>query len=345
MNASGVRNGWRRLLPGLLVSGLAVLLLAIAVDWPATIDAWRGAQLWVVFPAFLLALAAMFTRALAWRRLMGNAVPTIRCFWNLNISYLLNGLLPLRIGDVVRAYLISRKKDGEPAGITTGAALSAVALERMFDLAFTCVLVLSVFPFFAGAEWSGRVLLSVFGLTLMFFLALLVLGSCRLRIMNAAAGIVVRIPFLRPLLDPLDHFLNGLTEVRDLRRSVPAFLWIVVTILLWVGVYWIVLRGFFPEASVYWGLLALIGGLIGVAMPSGPSSLGVFEGSVTVVLTMGGLSRDAAFAYAIAIHLYNIVVLSLLGALGLMVERRSLGSILAAARPAGNPSTERPCAS
>jgi uncharacterized membrane protein YbhN (UPF0104 family) len=109
---------------------------------------------------------------------------------------------------------------------------------------------------------------------------------------------------------------------------------------LWAAEYWIVLRGFFPAAPVYWGLLSLVGGLIGVALPSAPSSLGVFEGFVTVVLTMGGLSRDSALAYAIAIHLLNIVALSALGALGLVLEGQSLGSILAAAKPSEEAAAE-----
>jgi uncharacterized protein (TIRG00374 family) len=330
-----LKNKLLRLLPGLLVSIAAILLLAFAVDWRKTSDAWKDAQLWVLAPALLLIVCAMFTRALAWRCLLGGGVALGRCFWNLNISYLLNGLLPFRLGDVARAYLISREKGGVPANVTAGTALSAVALERMFDLAFTCVLVLSIFPFIAGMEWGGQVLLSALGLALVFFLALFFLGSCRVRILKIAAGMVEKIPFLRPLLMLLDHFLNGLAEVRNLRRSVPAFLWIVVTMLLWAGEYWVVLRGFFPGASVYWGMLSLVGGLIGVALPSAPSSLGVFEGFVTVVLSMGGLSRDAALAYAIAIHVLNIVALSTLGALGLAVEGQSLGAILAATRPEG----------
>jgi uncharacterized protein (TIRG00374 family) len=340
MKPAGRWNRALRILPGFLVSLLAVVLLAFIVDWRKTVDAWREAQLWVIAPALLCIVCAMFTRAMAWRRLMGDAVPLGRCFWNLNISYLLNGILPFRLGDVARAYLISRGRKGAPAGVSAGAALSAVALERMFDLAFTCVLVLSIFPLIAGADWGGRILLTAFGLALAFFLTLFLLGSSRTRILGVTAQATEKMPFLRPLAGLLEHFLDGLAEVRNLRRSVPAFLWIVVTMLLWAAEYWFVLRGFFPEASVYWGLLSLVGGLIGVALPSAPSSLGVFEGAVTAVLAMGGLGQDSAIAFAIAIHLLNIVALSTLGALGLLVEGQSLGSILALAKPAGRPAAE-----
>ncbi|MBN1439965.1 MAG: flippase-like domain-containing protein [Anaerolineales bacterium] len=332
MNPADRRRRWLRFLPGLLVSVLAVAALALAVDWSKTVDAWRQAQLWVLAPAMALAAGAMLTRAAAWRCLMGDAVPLGRCFWVLNISYLMNGILGFRIGDVIRPYLISRGRDGAPAKVTAGAALSAVALERSFDLAFTCVLVLCIFPWIAGMEWGGAVLLSAAGMAAAVFGGLFLLASSRSRLTALAARAAERFPRIRPLLEPLDHFLIGLAEIRNLRRSVPAFLWIILTMVLWGAVYWVVLRGFFPDASVFWGLLSLIGGLIGVALPSSPSSLGVFEGSVTVVLTMSGLARDTAVAYAIAVHMLNIAWLSALGALGLIVERQSLGSILAAAK-------------
>jgi uncharacterized protein (TIRG00374 family) len=323
-----------RLLPGFIISILAIVVLAFAVDWRKTVEAWSRAQLWVLVPAIVLIVCAMLTRAIAWRWLMGNAVPLGRCFWILNISYLISGILGFRLGDVARPYLISRSKDGVPAKVTAGAALSAVALERMFDLAFTCVLVLSIFPLIAGMEWGSTVLWSALAMAAVFFLGLFLLGSARAWISGLALRAAEKFPLIRPVLNPLDHFLGGLADVRNLRRSVPAFLWIIVTMLLWASVYWIVLRGFFPEASVYWGLLSLVGGLIGVALPSSPSSLGVFEGTVTVVLTMSGMARDTVIAYAIAIHMLNIAALSALGALGLLVEGQSLGSILAAAKPA-----------
>jgi uncharacterized protein (TIRG00374 family) len=337
MNAAPAqrRKGLLRLLPGLLISAAAILVLVFVVDWRKTAEAWSQARLWVLAPAVVLIGLSMFTRAVAWRTLMGDAAPLGRSFWILNISYLLNGILGFRIGDVARAYLISRDKDGAPAKVTAGAAFSAVALERMFDLAFTCILVLCIFPMIAGMAWGGQVLLSAAGMAAVFFLALFLLGFARARIYALAVRAADRIPMIRRFLVPLDHFLAGLARVRNLRTSVPAFFWIIVTMLLWAADYWIVLRGFFPEAPLYWGLLSLLGGLIGVALPSSPSSLGVFEGTVTVVLTMSGMAAEAAIAYAIAIHMLNIAVLSLLGVLGLIVQRESLGSILAAARPAG----------
>ncbi len=364
MNGQQRRRRILRILPGLILGAAAVIALARVVNWPDTVSAWSRAQLWVLVPALILAVTAMLTRAIAWRYLMGNAVPLRRCFWVLNISYLLNNILPWRLGDVVRAYLISRDKGSVPAAplatpdqnavsrtsagttppsnsgktvpttISAGTALSAVALERMFDLTFTLILVISIFPLIAGVPLGGQVLLSAFGLAFVFFLALFLAGILSPWILRTAEAAVGRIPLLRPMLSPLGYFLDGLKRVRDIRYSLPAFIWIGITMLLWAAEYWVVMSGFFADVPLYWGLLSLVGGLIGAALPSPPGSVGVYEAVVVLVLGMSGLAREAIVAFTIAIHVFNIVVLSGLGTLGLLIERQSLGGILAQSQSA-----------
>jgi uncharacterized membrane protein YbhN (UPF0104 family) len=348
MKASGRGNRILRLLPGLLLSAVAIFALIVQVDWRETFRALGRADLRVMGPAVALIPCAMLTRAVAWRCLMRNTVPLRKAFWVLNISYMLSGFLPFRLGDVARAYLVSRPEGGDAGGsgaenagvksasplVSGGTALSAVAIERTFDMIFAAMLVLLVFPAFSGNAASGGWLISSVGLAALGFLALLLLGAWSARIMHAAEGLAGRIPILRPALKPLEHFLEGLRQVRDLRYSLPAFLWLAVTLLLWAAEYWIVLRGFFPTAPVYWGLLSLVGGLIAVALPASPSSLGVYELSMTVILTAGGLARESAVAYAISLHVLNIIALSLLGLLGLVAERQSMGSILSVAQKA-----------
>jgi uncharacterized protein (TIRG00374 family) len=345
MTAARTGNRFLRILPGLLISLVAIIALIWEVNWRETFQAWGRAQLWVLVPAAVLIVAAMLTRAAAWRCLMRNAVPLRKSFWVLDISYMLNGFLPFRLGDIGRAYLVSRPEAGEsrnaasgsaPA-VAAGTALSAVALERVFDLIFTALFILLIFPALLGKVGNRWILISSIGLAVAGFVALLVLGSLHARILQAAGGAAEKMPFLRAVLGPLENFLDGLRRMRELRYSLPAFLLIGATMMLWAGEYWIVLRGFFPSASAYLGLLALVGGLLGVALPSSPSSLGVFEVAVTLVLTAGGLSRETAVAYALSIHMMNILSLNLLGLLGLLAERQSLGSILAATQPAVDP--------
>jgi glycosyltransferase 2 family protein len=345
------RNQFLRLLPGIVLSVIAIIALIWQVNWRQTLQAWASAHLWVIAPAVAFIAAAMFTRAVAWRLLMRNTVPMRKAFWILNVSYMLNAILPFRLGDIARAYLVSRRDRGtaepsaaggsspavQPPLIDAGTALSAVAVERVFDLILSFVFLLLAFPILSGKVGNQWTLLSSFGLAVVGFLGLLLLGAGSARITRVAERIADKIPLIRPGLKPLANFLDGLRLVRDLRYSLPAFLFIALTMLLWAADYWIVLRGFVPTAALYWGLLSLVGGLIGVALPSSPGALGIFEVSLTLVLTAGGMVRAVAVAYALSLHMLNTLTNTLLGLLGLLSERQSLGSILSAAQDSEKP--------
>jgi len=349
MTVHARRNRILRLLPGIVISVVAVIALIVEVNWRQTLQAWGRAQIWVIVPASALIVGAMFTRAIAWRCLMRNSVPLRKAFWILDISYMLNSFLPFRLGDVARAYLVSRRKIADkatPNGIAVeieqplidaGTAFSAVALERVFDLILSALIILLVFPVLSGKVGNDWILISSLGLAVAGFLALLLLGALSARIMHVVGRMAEKFSFLRRALKPLENFLDGLRLMRDLRYSLPAFLLIGVTMLLWTADYWVVMRGFLPSAPVSWGLLALVGGLIGVGLPSSPAAVGIFEVTMTVVLTAGGMSRDVAVAYAISLHMLNTLTVILLGLLGLLAERQSLGSILSVAQGSENP--------
>jgi len=148
------RNRFLRLLPGIILSAIAIIALILEVNWRQTLQAWAEAQLWVIVPAVALIAGAMFTRAVAWRCLMRNSVSLRKAFWNLNISYMLNSFLPFRLGDLARAYLVPRHPVNIPLDVCTHEALlrqrgAAAAtgvvdtLERSDVLALEATLILT----------------------------------------------------------------------------------------------------------------------------------------------------------------------------------------------------------
>jgi glycosyltransferase 2 family protein len=320
------RSRWG-ILAGIIISLLAILLLGVLVDWQGVIIAWRDARAWVILPAAICVLIAMFARSMGWRSLMGNTPPLGKTFWDVQISYLLNNLLPFRLGDVARAVLVSRGTETQPAKVTGGEALSAVAVERVFDLIFAFAFFVAILPMIAGASWASRSLGFTLAAAIGGFLFFLLLGSMRASIMRWAEAFIQRVPMLRPLLSPLESFLVGLAAARALRRSLPAFLWMGLGWTCWILEYWAVLEGFQPGSGIWKAMLALVGGMAAVSVPAAPGSLGVYEGAVSAFLSIGGIALASATAFAIALHVLNIILLSVLGAVGLAVEGVTLTSI------------------
>jgi glycosyltransferase 2 family protein len=313
---------------GILISLLAVALLVVLVDWRGVVNSWQGAALWVILPGAVVVVLAMLARTMAWRVLMGNVTPVGKTFWDLQISYLLGNLLPFRLGDLARVVLISRGTPKQPARISAGEALSAVAVERVFDMLFAFAFFVAVLPIIAGANWAANSIGLVLAAAVGGFFVFLALGYSRPTILRWADAAAAKAPFLRPLINPLDSFLSGLAAARSLRRSLPAFLWLGLAWIFWWLEYWVVLEGFLPGRGPWMGLLALVGGMAGVSVPAAPGSLGVYEGAVSGFLILGGIPSSEAAAFAIALHLFNIFMLCILGAIGFLVEGVTLTSVV-----------------
>ena len=107
----------------------ALALVVWGMDWGALRTTLAGANYWWLLPFLALEVAVIWTRALRWRIMLEDRLSTARLFWITNIGYLLNNVLPLRLGEVGRVYLVTRRST---VGMMQG--LSSVVVERLVDV-------------------------------------------------------------------------------------------------------------------------------------------------------------------------------------------------------------------
>ena len=121
---------WRIGLLGAVVSLLAIYFVLRQVDIAAFGKAVAQARYGYVLPTVIFLLIGLVTRAIRWRVLLSDGLPLKRAFSIMNVAYLVNGVLPLRIGEVARIYLATRATPPVPALKTA----STVVVERLLDL-------------------------------------------------------------------------------------------------------------------------------------------------------------------------------------------------------------------
>jgi uncharacterized membrane protein YbhN (UPF0104 family) len=115
-----------------------------------------------VLLGLLMTLLWLVVRAFAWRTLLQDKATIGQVFISLNEGYLLNNVLPFRLGEVGRAYLLGRK-----AGLDFWFVLSTVVLERALDLLLAAGLLLSTLPFVVGASWARQAAVAAGGLVVL----------------------------------------------------------------------------------------------------------------------------------------------------------------------------------
>jgi uncharacterized protein (TIRG00374 family) len=319
-----------------LIIGLVVSLLALAL-------AFRGANLGEMASAlrkanyFALVLGigliwlGLYCRALSWRVILGGKVPYWRVFAAMNEGYLLNYLLPFRLGEFGRAYLISRRNN-----LTAMQALSSVVVERVVDLVMDVLLLLIFLPFVAGLDWARGAALTSIALGVVAVAGLVVVARNRDWILRWGMA-TLRRPrwhWLHPERweERLEAFLSGLAVLQDPRKAIQAATW---SGLAWVSAgvaTWLMLRAFLPSATVTMGFVTLtVVGLL-AAVPSAPGSAGVFEFAVVQILAVFSVERNLALSFALVFHASQFALVTVLGSLALAGEGETLSHLIHSAQ-------------
>jgi hypothetical protein len=137
---------------GLLISLGALLLAFRGLHWAEVGSALRDANYLFLLPAAVVMFFSLYFRAIRWGVLfhprthlrVGSLMGTM------NIGYSVNNLLPLRVGELVRAYLI-----GEAEGVSAAHALSTIVVERVLDVLTVVLMLILLLPFIDVPAWAA----------------------------------------------------------------------------------------------------------------------------------------------------------------------------------------------
>lgn len=314
-----------RWLPGVLISGVAVFLVfkLLKLDWAGLTDAFSRIKIEYLIAGIILFICSLLLRALGWRAILANKVTFPATFFAMNEGYLLNNILPFRLGEIGRALLL-----GKSSKLGFFHILSTILVERIYDITISACLVLISIPFVAGATDAGIIAPIALSLALIVFILLFLVARNRQKVIAWVERVSERSKFMKRFVSPYVHnFLEGLVFLNQVKYFLLATGLMISTWAVAFIEYYVVMKAFIPSAQPLWVTLCLGSLAIGVSIPSAPAYFGVFEVFVGGALTLFGVDGNVAFAYALLIHFYHFVINGVFGLIGLLREGRSLGSI------------------
>jgi len=337
-----------------LILGAAVglLLLALAfrgVDWRQVGRAVAGAN----HPLLVLALGTVLLTTLAkaarWRLLFPqeHGRPRLsKLFPVLLIGQTVNAVLPARLGEITRAYLI-----GEIEGVDKALALSTVIVEKALDAIMLLILVALLFAFMPLPGWLGRSGILVSGF-LAAVVCLALVGVYRTQwIQNRSKGIA-KSPLVAWIWRSRPSKIGSFDLERSL-RTITAGLSTLCRTVLDRTVQWRDVAGQLVGWSVFvWAMAALTNYLtflalgieapflaalfllaalyLGAAAPSPPGRVGVFHYVCVLSLSLFSVDRSLALSYGLVLHLIVFAPMISLGAWFLWKENYELSKLTSA---------------
>ena len=335
---------------------LGIFFFAIIDDFDQVVDVFASANYIYAVPSLAFYTLALWFRTVRWRYLLKpfTGESTRRgLFPVVVVGYMANNLIPLRIGELMRAYYLSLR---ESVGTMTG--FGTVALERASDV--IALLLLVAIAAVAGAigfqttvsgvadQVPGGVAVLTIGALLpfvaVFTVVVYVVVMSPKSIRRLMGGMLFMIPpRLRVrIINLAMNLIEGLTVIRTWQGLLKV---IALSIPVWIAeitMYYVIALGFdirpefgsqieFVAVIVAFGAAANLAGIL----PSSAGSLGPFELLGAAALTTLGIDGDVAAAYALTVHVVLWGPVTIAGAVMLFFDRTSFVNLARGARSVG----------
>ena len=302
----------------LLVTVALVALFLRQADLSAVARELSHAQPGGVVLALLASIGTFVFRTFRWQYLLLPAghVPFGPALRATVIGFGANALLPGRVGEVIRPYLLARKAKLDPT-----ATFATIVLERALDIITLLLLfaltVALLNPQFAvndgqtlrAVQFGGLVAAaaSLAGLVVAFVFA----GHAE-RVTLLTERLTRRLPARasRLAVKVVSAFGQGFAVLRSPAALAGAFAW---SLAVWLSIAlttWAMARAFgldLPFAGTFTVLMFMA---VGVSVPT-PGAVGAFHESVRLALvSLYAADNDRAVAYAVALHALSFVPVS-----------------------------------
>ena len=328
---------WISVAFGIALSALCLWIAFRRVELADLMASFRLADFrWlIVYPVFATALNLI--RSEIWRLLLRKRVSVADAFWGYSVGFLVNNVMPLRVGEAARIGVLARKRQ-----LPIMEVAAAAGIERVLDMLSVVLILAIALPLTTGTLGMQHAVVVAAVLTAVVI-----------------AGIVVVVMFgesLEPFVERVltmvaathadafvrrwREFHGALGVMREPSIAIPATLGALSVWALTVVLQWTVLRAFQPSA----GLIdaALLVGVVSIAsaVPAAPGAIGTYQYVAQQALTLpfpALYTMTSALAIALISHAASYVYSSVLGVVGLWYLGVSLASFTPGARTQPEP--------
>jgi uncharacterized protein (TIRG00374 family) len=317
------KNSWKRWLPGLVVSAIVIYVLYRLIDIDTLFGALKKTNYLYVGIAFILMVLANLSRAAAWRELLGRRIHLKDAFCIVNEGYLLNQIIP-RSGEVGRALLVN-----SAVQMNFFETLSTIIIERAIDLGIAAIMFLSTVGNAIAMDWITPVAITILGVVLAGFLFLFWAIRKQETVIAWLDRADQRSRFFRTYISPnLKAIIKGAQVIQDPKRILLAVLFIALCWTMWISVSFILLTSFIGSQP-FWKIVFMQSILsFGIALPSAPAGLGVYEGTLVAALSVFSVEKETALSFAIIMHAVQLVTIAALGIISLAAQGNSLSTLI-----------------
>ena len=316
----------KKVILGILISVILVYLSVRGINLQDVFRDLKKIQLTYVIFFILLVILMQWLRSYRWGVILQpmEKIDQFFLFSVTSVGFLAIALIPARIGELARPYLVSKR-----SSIKMSSALGTILIERVLD-GFTVlaiaviVLLLTDLP-----PWMIRSSIIFFLLALGMFCFIIFLILRR----DAALGLINRIlsklpgKFAHKIDDLIHHFIDGFQVITNIKFLLYLFF---LSALIWfvdVLAIYMLLKSFDFTLPVIASFVVMIILIVGIAIPTAPGYIGNWHFACVLALSIFGLAKAEALSFAVVYHFLSMAIVVVLGVAFLPFNKFSISDM------------------
>lgn len=293
---------------GIGVSIFFMGLLFRKIDFQQLTAALQTMDSRFLIPAVLFTFVSYFLRAVRWKYLLipEKNIPLRSLYPATIIGYMANNLLPARLGEFVRAYVLAQRE-----GLQTPAVFASLVIDRLFD-GFTVILMLLITMFalrlpqgMADAETAlkvGGMMTFLLYCTVIVFLFLL-----KRQTMKTLSFVKLLLkPFPARLSERLIPLLGSfIAGIRMSARGGHIAAVLLSSVLIWTFAVLpvdMILQAFGIHLPITASMFIMVLLVFAVMVPASPGFIGTYHYACFKGLSVFGIAESTSISIALIIH-------------------------------------------
>jgi uncharacterized protein (TIRG00374 family) len=327
----------RRVWLGFLLSLFFLGIFLWQTDFGEIRDAFAEANYAIALASLPVYFAGIWVRTIRWQYLLRPIarIRAARLYPVVIIGLTANNLLPARIGELVRAYLL-----GEREKVSKAAALGTIAVDRLFD-GLTLIPMLVITAAFIGVDeefelprvgWNvdlfglAVIMAILFGVALVVLFVLAYSPVWRDRADRLLMALTPK--RFEPAVTGLMHsFVDGLASLRSPADLGVAFVTSAISWVLEATMYYMVGLAFDLDVGFQYYLLVTAAANLAISVFASQGGIGPFELVTKQVMIAAGVTTSLATAYAIGLHALVLLPVIIVGLYFLWTMDLSVGEM------------------
>ena len=307
-------NKYLKIIIGSFISMIGLWYALRQFNFTEFVSALSDVNYWYLVGAIVVQFSAIWFRALRWKWLLSpiKGIPTKPLFDATMIGYFGNNVLPLRMGELLRAYVVSYKYE-----IPTSQVIGTLVVDRILDL--IALTVFAIFFLFNSElmnipQWI--IIIAIF-ITLFSFIFLIYIGGKnpnwqsikqKYNLFNSTIG--------SKIFDIVSNVISGLSVLKKTTNKFGVYSFILVLWILYFISFIFMAKGINLELNLMNIGVLYVMLTLAISIPAAPGYVGTYHATCVAVLTnIYSVDLVASQTFAIVSHATVFIPFVIVGAI------------------------------